>query len=308
MIYFGVKTAKVAQAVDFFMTALAVNHVFFVVVYEENLIIYSTNLFQRKLTKQKSKYCTMMQLGTKHCQDIYQFGLGSELCYDCAMIGYNVYNCQFCYDVIEQCQNLQYCFSCHSTSDCFGCYGLKRKKYCIFNKQYSKEEYFKLKQKLIEKMSNDGEYGAFLPPKYSPFAYNESSAMIWHPLSKQQALTAGYRWKDDLPHTTGKETLTDIPHAISEVDQSITSEILSCQYCQKNYKITAQELKFYQQHNIPIPLTCFGCRRNIRIQKRQPRYLYQRTCDQCGTDIISSYSDSVSETVLCEGCYLEQLG
>ncbi len=38
------------------------------------------------------------------------------------------------------CKNLLYCDNCRGCSDCFGCIGLSKKQYCIFNKQYSKEE------------------------------------------------------------------------------------------------------------------------------------------------------------------------
>jgi hypothetical protein len=46
------------------------------------------------------------------------------------------------------------CTDCHfssllnSCSNCFGCVALSHKKYCIFNKQYTKEEYFKKVEEL----------------------------------------------------------------------------------------------------------------------------------------------------------------
>ncbi len=62
-----------------------------------------------------------------------------------------------CYGCVEstKCHSSTYllhcnnCTDCHfssylnACSDCFGCVGLNHKKYCIFNKQYSKVEYFK---------------------------------------------------------------------------------------------------------------------------------------------------------------------
>ncbi len=67
-----------------------------------------------------------------------------------------------CYESINssKCYNSTYlidcnsCTDCHfstfliSCTDCFGCVGLTHKKYCIFNKQFSKGEYFKSVEEL----------------------------------------------------------------------------------------------------------------------------------------------------------------
>lgn len=41
----------------------------------------------------------------------------------------------------ENCFDIWFCRNCVGCSNCFGCVGLKNKSYCIWNKQYSKEEY-----------------------------------------------------------------------------------------------------------------------------------------------------------------------
>lgn len=53
-----------------------------------------------------------------------------------------LYDCAFCEDCSES-NNLMFCNGCNNCTDCFGCFGLNRKKYCIFNVEYSKEEYEK---------------------------------------------------------------------------------------------------------------------------------------------------------------------
>ncbi len=43
-----------------------------------------------------------------------------------------------------ECKNISdsyYCFDCENCTCCFGCVGLRNKEYCIFNQQYTKEEY-----------------------------------------------------------------------------------------------------------------------------------------------------------------------
>lgn len=62
-----------------------------------------------------------------------------ELCYSCIDCD-ECYNCNFCQDC-ERCTDLEYCYDCVSSENCFGCFGLRRAKYQIFNVQYSKEDY-----------------------------------------------------------------------------------------------------------------------------------------------------------------------
>ncbi len=72
--------------------------------------------------------------------------LYSEKCYQCVDCN-NCHNCAYLMD----CNN---CTDCHfsaflnNCTDCFGCVGLTHKKYCIFNKQFSKGEYFKRVEEL----------------------------------------------------------------------------------------------------------------------------------------------------------------
>jgi len=64
-----------------------------------------------------------------------------ELCYQ----GFKLANCyktffSFC---CEDCQEVIFSHNCIGCSNCFGCTNLRHKKYHIFNKPYTKEEYFK---------------------------------------------------------------------------------------------------------------------------------------------------------------------
>ena len=65
----------------------------------------------------------------------------SELCYESVNINkcYQVFFSQDC----TECQSVWFSRDLVGCSDCVGCINLRMKKYCIFNKQYSKEEYQK---------------------------------------------------------------------------------------------------------------------------------------------------------------------
>ena len=65
----------------------------------------------------------------------------SELCYECIDCS-RCYNSNFLQDS-KQCTDCSFCYYCIGCTDCFGCAGLQRKQYYVFNKPYSKEEYFK---------------------------------------------------------------------------------------------------------------------------------------------------------------------
>jgi len=46
---------------------------------------------------------------------------------------------------------------CYDSNNLFGCIGLKKKEYCIFNKQYTQADYEKLVPQLVEHMKTTGE-------------------------------------------------------------------------------------------------------------------------------------------------------
>lgn len=41
----------------------------------------------------------------------------------------------------DTCSDCYFCYDCRGCQNCFGCHNLRQKQYCIYNKQYSKEEY-----------------------------------------------------------------------------------------------------------------------------------------------------------------------
>lgn len=80
--------------------------------------------------------------------------ISSKYCVDCWFINtcencYSCINCEKCYNVFfsqyaANCMDSFFLYNCSSCSYCFGCVNLRNKQYHIFNKQYSKEEYFKI--------------------------------------------------------------------------------------------------------------------------------------------------------------------
>lgn len=236
------------------------------------------------------------------------FGHDSELCYDVqsSVSGYNVRHSVSVFNSSD----VEYCDFVFQSNNLFGCVCLKKGAYCILNKQYSKEEYEKTRTKLIEHMKRTEEWGKFFPPSCSPFAYNESTAPSYYPLSKEQAMLEGFSWfeKDERPQEITRSILaSELPDDIRDIPDDILHWAIVCQRTKRAFKLTKQELDFYRMQNIPIPRLHPDERYKVRLALRNPITLHERVCSQCGMKVQSTYASQCSETVLCEECYLKKV-
>lgn len=247
-------------------------------------------------------YC-MQVVDLKDCYD-NNYTEENELCYE-YLGNYGAKNTFFS-TFSRHTYNVFYSEYCISAKDLFGCSAVRNKDNCILNKQYSKEEYEKLAPKIVAHMKKNNEWGEFFPVSYSPFAYNETVAQEYFPLSKEEAVGKGYKWKEPDERDFQKQTC-EVSAEIKDVQDSITKEILACKSCKKNYKIIPQELKFYREMNLPIPSKCPDCRHQDRMAIRNPRVLYDRKCDKCEKPIQTTYAPEREEKVYCEECYLKEV-
>ena len=88
------------------------------------------------------KHSLTLMFEAKDSYDYSIWGTKSSRMYECVTCGDQDYNLRFCWECWPGCRDLEYSMECRSSSDLFGCIGLKKKSYCILNKQYSKEDYF----------------------------------------------------------------------------------------------------------------------------------------------------------------------
>ena len=162
-------------------------------------------------------------------------------------------------------------------------------------------------------------YGEFFPVESSPFAYNETLAQEYFPLTKEQIIKQGYRWYDK-PKPEYKPTVKAkaLPDNIKDVDNSILKEVIECQTgtvpdsCQGSgaFRIIPSELKFYKKMNLPLPRFCPDCRHQERIKQRNPLKLWKRKCmnKPCPNTFQTTYAPDRKEIVYCEKCYLKEIG
>jgi hypothetical protein len=272
-----------------------------------NHIFNSKNIY-RGFDIYDCRDCAYVHDGLKgvDCYDVDYFD-GTELCYEStSLIGYGYRFTAFCRDSY----NLFYCDNCHSCKNCFGCTGLRNEQYCILNRKYSQEEYERLIPIIIKHMSSpsplyyEGEWGEFFPINLSCFAYNETLAYDEFPLTREEALNRNYMWREPDQHEYRPQNIK-ISDKVQEVPDTITSNILACEDCGKNYRIIPQEFKYYRHMKVPVPHKCPDCRHINRIKQRNPRSLFNRSCSKCKKSIQTSYSPDRPETIYCEKCYLE---
>lgn len=264
-----------------------------------------------------------------------------ELCYEGNGVG-SGYNLKFGV-ASGNTSNSFYSHTCISgCSNLFGCVGLNNKQYCILNKQYTKEEYEELVPKIIKHMNDMPyvdkkgriyKYGEFFPSELSPFCYNETIAQEYFPLTKEEALKQGYKWKDKEERNYTIDIKTeDIPDDIKNVKEDIIGKVIECDHstsswqatkgecneqCTEAFKIIESELQFYKRMNLPLPHLCPNCRHYQRLKQRNPLKLWHRTCmcdkgnhnhkGKCEVEFETSYSPERPEIVYCERCYQQEV-
>ena len=206
--------------------------------------------------------------------------------------------------------DIWYCNKCNNSSNLFGCVSVSKQKYCIFNKQYSSEEYIVLKDKIIEHMKNTGEWGQFFPIGTSGFGYNETVAQEYFPMTLSECESKSLPWWDKVTSTSGKETLVmkNLTDNIDDVTDGILKEILACT-CGRNYKIVPYELSLYRKLGLPLPRECANCRHEKRNILAGTRKLWTRSCmyPDCSNTFETSYSLERQEIVYCEKCYQQEV-
>lgn len=288
---------------------------------------------------ENSKYCHDMGVGIRECYD-YTIGWErDELMYEVVCSGEDCRSVKFSWDCWPANQDVEYSVKCASSQDIFGCVGLKKKSYCILNKQYPKEDFLALREKIIkhmtampytDKLGRKYVYGEFFPPEFSPFAYNETIAQDFFPLSKEEAEKRDFLWREqearDVKITVEAK---DLPDHIKQTDDSILKETIRCVSCAKPYRIIQMELDFYRNMSLPLPRLCPECRYLERIKFRNSPSFYHRRCqcagvisedgkyenkvghfhlkEPCPNEFDTCYVTNRPEIVYCEVCYQSEV-
>ena len=283
-------------------------------------------------------------LSIKDSYDIYGGGIAS-LMYEGVDVGVEASKELFAV-LTHSCLDTFYTYMCYSSKKLFGCIGMRGKQYCILNKQYSKEEYFKLVPRILEHMNTMPykdrtgliyKYGEFFPSELSPFAYNETIAQEYFTETKEEINNKGYNYRAP-SHKDYQATIfsKDLPDHIKDVPDSIIEEVIGCPnsgdeitQCTKAYRIIKPELEFLKNNNIALPRCCPNCRHYQRLKLRNPFKLWESKCQCAGSSsqnkkykntaehfhtenfclnvFETSYSPDRQEIIYCEKCYQQEV-
>ncbi len=236
--------------------------------------------------------------GIKDCASSDHLAHHAELFYEC--LG-SITGTHCAFNIFSwHSSNIFYSYLVTNSHDLFGCSNMKRAEYCILNKQYSPADYETLKAKIIDHMKKTGEWGEFFPIENSMFAYNETVAQDYFPLTPETAPS----WKAEELRSIEPNK---IPDSIHDVTDEILTHTFICQKTGRPYKIIPQELAFYRKMEVPVPQYAPETRNQIRIRQRNPIHLWDRHCAKCQAPIQTSYSPDRPEIVYCEACYLKTI-
>lgn len=253
------------------------------------------------------RYAVQGFMPLKNSMDTHECGEAERL-YECTVSGYQMHSCCFCSHTLGAMSDVLYSSLNPHSKHCFGCIGTRRKEYCIFNKQYAQAEYETLVPKIVEHMRKTGEWGEFFPGAISTYAYNETLAQDYYPLTKEETEKRGWTWLDEVEKKDQyMGPMIKLPDSIDDVGDDICKRILTCEATGKQYKIIPQELAFYRNMRLPLPRRCFFRRHKDRMAMRNPRKLFDRTCGKCGAAIQTTYAPDRPEIVYCEPCFQNSL-
>ncbi|MFA6515292.1 MAG: hypothetical protein WCT42_03455 [Candidatus Paceibacterota bacterium] len=291
----------------------------------ETLAVNSTGsyVFQSKNCKEcydvtdceDSKFLMLIKIGkVKDSYDYVDWGENAELIYEGITIGNGANNVKFSHESGHNIRDIEYSKLSTGGSHHFGCVSIKKTEYCILNKQYTKEEYKKLRNEIIEDMNNNPyinnlghiyKYGEFFPLEFSPHFYNDTFASKLFPLLEVEVIDRGLRWyePEDKEYAITIPS-SDLPDHIKDVSDSIKNEIIGCSQCKRGFRIINQELQFLRQHNLPLSRSCPFCRiwDKVNVLALNMK-LFKRTCHKCNNPFSTHYSKERAPIIYCMKCY-----
>ncbi|MDA1038207.1 MAG: hypothetical protein O2877_00785 [bacterium] len=249
-----------------------------------------------------------------HAEDsAFTAGLyGSSLAY----LSQSVVDCndvKFCWSCVR-CQRMEYSIFCYDCEDCFGCIGLRRKRFCIFNKQYTEDDYWKKVDEIKCAMFERGECGQFFPAKlflgYWPegglVLYNaQDEASIYDPLVFDPE---GDGAMGSITERTGVDAST-VPDDIDDMtDEAWTNVAVFDKEFGRRFAYLKPELDWYRKQKLGAPREHFIKRVYDLLLEQNLMMFEKKSCEACGASITVAQSVSYPDRkIYCKSCYLKYL-
>ena len=240
-----------------------------------------------------------------------------------------VYNTFFSSTIQTNSKNIYYSDDMESCEECMFSKWLKKKKYCILNTQYEKEEYFELKEEIITNLQERWLWWESIAWELWDFAYNDSMAYdyfkihkIIHPDGREEIINKNtngivtimsdesisdaildlwgkekikIKWRTknkevNIPEWMNSIDAKDLPD-IDNVDANILEQAIICEESGRPYRIVKRELEFLKKKWLPLP----RIHHTLRIEKllaiRPTGKLFLWKSDLSWEDMLTVYKE-----------------
>lgn len=208
------------------------------------------------------------------------------------------------------CTDCEFIFNCKNLSNCFMCFGIQNKSYCIGNIQYTEEVYFQKVDEIKTAMLQHGEYGQPLPLEFSAQAYNFSLASAAFPITDAQVVALGGYIEYEPESNASNISIIEsehIPDSLEDVPTDILEQALRCKVSSKPFKIIESELDFYRYMSLPLPDIHPTIRMNTNYKIAINGKMYNTLCNKCSKEIKSIFDSKDGYTLYCEECYKREV-
>ncbi|MFH1404949.1 MAG: hypothetical protein ABIH21_02510 [Patescibacteria group bacterium] len=254
------------------------------------------------------------QYGAEGTQSAYASPVFSSRCYDSSNI-FQSDNIRFSY-AAYRCQNLEYCYLNYDCENCFGCVGLHRKKFHIFNKPYLEGVYWQKVDEIKCRMMEANEYGKFFPLWLSPMYFGESGGVNHYAARMDEWGTLGGKPFDaesagaigDLSQGIARSS-KEIPDSINDMsdDDWVGKPVLD-ERIHRRFTFFKQELDYYRRKRLAPPNAHLTHRIISLLHESNLAVFENKTCAKCSAQILVGKNITFpNRKVLCRKCYANYL-
>lgn len=260
----------------------------------------------------------------KGCADLewanIAYGVASHDCYMCAALtgasdcyygignGYSA-KTLFSLSLLTRCLDCELCHACMDCENCFGCFGLRHKKFCILNKQYTEEEYWKKVDELKCAMLDSGEYGDLPSAKFSTQHWSGCGARYIYDTPKEELIKLGMPDVDVTSEgAEGAAMAASMIHATSEIpdraDEAMTKTVYRDDVSGRRFSYLVPELAIYRALKIAPPRS-HATRRMLDLYRELNMAVFDAaSCAKCAKKVsVARNKTYTSRTIYCKECY-----
>ncbi|MBU0531082.1 MAG: hypothetical protein ABIG32_00860 [Candidatus Uhrbacteria bacterium] len=210
--------------------------------------------------------------------------------------------------------HLEYCLQCIDCENCFGCVGLRRKKFCIFNRQFTEDDYWKQLDEIKCALLARGEYGEFFPLAMSPCYFPQSGAAMYFGATAEDGRQLGAAEYDpeslgaigeDLIDTAKTRRSDEVPDSIDalDVDEWAGTPIMDTE-SKRRFAMIKPEIAHYQKLRIAPPDRHPVFRIQQMMRRANIAVFEEVRCAKCHQSLTVAKNLAFPQrTIYCEACY-----